>query len=64
MAAYQQRVAGEYNKNIRIRRFQEGDMVLRKAFQNTTNLADGNWHQNGKVHILLKPKLERGHIDY
>ncbi|KAK1411336.1 hypothetical protein QVD17_37884 [Tagetes erecta] len=32
MAAYQQRVARTYNKNIRIRRFQEGDMILRKAF--------------------------------
>lgn len=36
MAAYQQRIAKAYNKNIRIRRFQEGDLVLRKTFQNTT----------------------------
>ncbi|XP_076913798.1 uncharacterized protein LOC143572547 [Bidens hawaiensis] len=41
MAAYQQRTAKSYNKNIRIRRFQAADMVLRKAFQNTTNPADG-----------------------
>ena len=40
MASYQQRIAGSYNKNVRVRRFQVGDMVLRKAFQNTTNPAD------------------------
>ena len=41
MAAYQQRISRTYNKNIRIRRFKVGDWVLRKAFQNTTNPADG-----------------------
>ena len=41
MAAYQQRISRAYNKNIRTRRFQVGDWVLRKAFQNTTNPADG-----------------------
>ncbi|KAD5317941.1 hypothetical protein E3N88_17887 [Mikania micrantha] len=40
MATYQQKIAESYNKNIRIRRFQVGDLILRKAFQNTTNLAD------------------------
>ncbi|XP_076954022.1 uncharacterized protein LOC143628273 [Bidens hawaiensis] len=41
MAAYQQKMAGAYNKNVRIRRFKVGDLVLRKALQNTTNTADG-----------------------
>ena len=41
MAAYQQRISRTYNKNIRIRRFKVRDWVLRKAFQNTTNPADG-----------------------
>ena len=41
MASYQQKISRAYNKNIRVRRFQEGDLVLRKAFQNTTNPADG-----------------------
>jgi len=40
MAAYQQRLAKSYNKNLRTRRFRVGDWVLRKAFQNTTNPAD------------------------
>ncbi|KAD5803282.1 hypothetical protein E3N88_14642 [Mikania micrantha] len=41
MATYQQKIAKSYNKNIRIRKFQVGDLVLRKALQNTTNPADG-----------------------
>ncbi|KAD5960505.1 hypothetical protein E3N88_11977 [Mikania micrantha] len=41
MAMYQQNIAKSYNKNIRIRRFQVVDLVLRKAFQNTTNPVDG-----------------------
>ncbi|KAD2394502.1 hypothetical protein E3N88_41479 [Mikania micrantha] len=41
MATYHQKISKSYNKNIRIRRFQVGDLVLRKAFQNTTNPADG-----------------------
>ncbi|KAD4585878.1 hypothetical protein E3N88_23479 [Mikania micrantha] len=41
MATYQQKIAKSYNKNIMIRIFQVGDLVLSKAFQNTTNPADG-----------------------
>ncbi|XP_076895591.1 uncharacterized protein LOC143548259 [Bidens hawaiensis] len=32
MAAYQQKIASAYNKNIRISRFEVGDLVMRKAF--------------------------------
>ena len=35
VAAHQQRITRAYNKIIRIRRFQVGDLVLRKTFQNT-----------------------------
>jgi len=31
IAAYQQRIAKSYNKNLRLRRFQVGDLVLKKA---------------------------------
>ena len=41
MASYQQQVAKSYNKNVRIRKFQVGDLVLRKVFQNTKELNAG-----------------------
>ncbi|XP_076950379.1 uncharacterized protein LOC143623329 [Bidens hawaiensis] len=41
MAAYQQRIIKSYNKNVRDKRFQVGDLVLRKAFQNTIDPKDG-----------------------
>ncbi|KAD5960652.1 hypothetical protein E3N88_12124 [Mikania micrantha] len=63
MAAYQQKIAKSYNKNIRIRRFKVGDLVLRKAFQNTTNPTDGKLAPKWEDVIKLIPKLERGHIN-
>ncbi|XP_076906476.1 uncharacterized protein LOC143562604 [Bidens hawaiensis] len=41
MATYQQWSIKSYNKNVRVRRFQVGDLILRKAFQNTTDPKDG-----------------------
>ncbi|XP_076925106.1 uncharacterized protein LOC143587811 [Bidens hawaiensis] len=56
MAAYQQKMAGAYNKNIRIRRFEVGDLVLRKAFQNTTNPADGKQAPKWEGPYLIEAK--------
>uniref|UniRef100_A0A803N232 Uncharacterized protein n=1 Tax=Chenopodium quinoa TaxID=63459 RepID=A0A803N232_CHEQI len=41
MAAHQQIVERSFNKNVKAKTFQLGDWVLRKAFQNTKNPADG-----------------------
>ena len=41
IAAYQQRITKAYNKNIKFRRFQIGDLVLRKTFQNTKDPSTG-----------------------
>ncbi|XP_076946211.1 uncharacterized protein LOC143617582 [Bidens hawaiensis] len=53
MVAYQQRITKSYNKNVRVRRFQVGDLGLRKAFQNTTDPKDGklapNWEGPYKI---------------
>ena len=35
IVAHQQQITKAYNKNINVRRFQIGDLVLRKIFQNT-----------------------------
>jgi hypothetical protein len=42
LASYKQSVARTYNKNVRVRRLEVGDLVLRKVFQNTKN------HKAGK----------------
>ena len=60
MASYQQRMAGAYNKNVRIRKFQVGDMVLRKAFQNTTNHADGKLAPKWEGPYLIEAEAGNG----
>lgn len=60
IAAYQQRITRSYDKNIRIRRFQVGDLVLRKAFQNTTNPADGKLAPKWEGPYLIDSKAGKG----
>ena len=60
MASYQQRMAGAYNKNVRIRRFQVGDFVLRKAFQNTTNPSDGKLAPKREDPYLIEAESGKG----
>ncbi|KAJ0938267.1 hypothetical protein HanRHA438_Chr02g0047931 [Helianthus annuus] len=60
MASYQQRMAGGYNKNVRIRKFQVGDMVLRKAFQNTTNPTDGKLAPKWEGPYLIEAESGKG----
>uniref|UniRef100_A0A2N9I314 Reverse transcriptase domain-containing protein n=1 Tax=Fagus sylvatica TaxID=28930 RepID=A0A2N9I314_FAGSY len=47
LASYQQQLKKGYNKNVRPRSFQQGDLVLRKVLGNTKNPNDGklgpNW---------------------
>mgnify|MGYP001603442730 CR=1 FL=1 len=45
---HQQRISEAYNKNIKVRRFQVGDLVLRKTIQNTKDPNTGK----------LEPKWE------
>ncbi|XP_076953883.1 uncharacterized protein LOC143628098 [Bidens hawaiensis] len=60
MATYQQKTDGEYNKNIRIRRFHVGDLVLRKAFQNTTYPADGKLAPKWEGPYLIESEAGKG----
>uniref|UniRef100_A0A2N9GE01 Integrase catalytic domain-containing protein n=1 Tax=Fagus sylvatica TaxID=28930 RepID=A0A2N9GE01_FAGSY len=47
LASYQQQLKKGYNKNVRPRSFQQGDLVLRRVLGNTKNPTDGklgpNW---------------------
>jgi hypothetical protein len=53
LASYQQQMKRGYDKNIRPRSFQVGDLVLRKVVANTKNPNDGklgpNWEGPYKV---------------
>ncbi|KAK9070324.1 hypothetical protein SSX86_010725 [Deinandra increscens subsp. villosa] len=60
MTAYQQRMAKSYNRNLRIRRFQVGDLVLRKAFQNTTNPAHGKLAPKWEGPYLIDSEAGKG----
>ncbi|XP_074299806.1 uncharacterized protein LOC141630974 [Silene latifolia] len=53
MAAYKQTAARSYNKNVRLRILQVGDLVLRKVFPNTKNQSAGKFAYNweGPYHI-------------
>lgn len=42
MASYQQNIVRSYNKNVRVKVFQQGDWVLRKVFPNNKDPRHGN----------------------
>ena len=46
MASYQQRKTNLYNKQVRQRASQAGDLVLRRFFENTTDLAVDKFQHN------------------
>ena len=60
IAAHQQRIAKSYNKNIRIWRFQIGDLVLRKTFQNTKDPANGKLAPKWEGPYLIDSKARKG----
>ena len=46
IASYQHRLERSYNKWVKPRAFQPGDLVLRKVFENTTNPTAGKFQPN------------------
>uniref|UniRef100_A0A2N9FUL1 RNase H type-1 domain-containing protein n=1 Tax=Fagus sylvatica TaxID=28930 RepID=A0A2N9FUL1_FAGSY len=56
LASYQQQLKKGYNKNVRPRSFQQGDLVLRKVLGNTKNPTDGklgpNWEGPYRVRFV------------
>ena len=56
---YQHAAAKYYNSNVRNRRFNQGDLVLRKVFQNTAEPNAGklgaNWEGPYKIEKVVRP---------
>ena len=46
IASYQRRLERSYNKRVKLRAFQPGDLVLRKVFENTTDPTAGKFQPN------------------
>ena len=46
VASYQRRLENSYNKRVRPRVFQPGNLVLRKVFKNTANPTAGKFQPN------------------
>ena len=63
MANYQQSVAKYYNSKVRPRTFNEGDLVLRKVFQNTAEPNAGklgaNWEGPYRIMKVIRPGVYR-----
>ena len=46
VASYQRRLTTSYNKRVKPREFQPGDLVLRKVFENTMDPTTGKFKPN------------------
>ena len=60
IAPYQRRLASSYNKRVKPRAFQLGDLVLRRVFENTTNLTVGKFQPNWEGPHLVTRAGESG----
>ena len=60
VAVHQSKIARHFNKNVRIRNFKEGDLVLRKVTQNTRKRSDGILAPNWEGPYLIKTMLKGG----
>ena len=56
VASYQRRLANSYNKRVRHRVFQPGDLVLRKVFENTMDPTTGKFQPNWEgPYVITRP---------
>ncbi|XP_074296944.1 uncharacterized protein LOC141627610 [Silene latifolia] len=60
MASYRQTVAKSYNKNVKVRTLQVGDLVLRKVFQNTKNQQAGKFAYNWEGPYQVESSVGNG----
>ena len=60
LASYQHRLANSYNKRVRRRVFQPGDLVLRKVFENTADPRAGKFQPNWEGPYIVRRLEEPG----
>ena len=46
ITSYKQRLGNLYNRRVKLRTFQDRDLVLRRVFENTANLVDRKFQPN------------------
>ena len=60
MESYRQRVANAYNKHVRVKTFNVGDLVLRKVFQNTMDMTTDKFADTCERSYLVDAIVGRG----
>ena len=60
IASYQHRLASSYNKTVKPRAFQSGDLVLRRIYENTTDPTAGKFQPNWEGPYLVTRAGESG----
>nr|CAN61935.1 hypothetical protein VITISV_001429 [Vitis vinifera] len=60
MADYQQRASAHYNRKVRPRSFKNGTLVLRKVFENTTEVGAGKFQANWEDPYIVSKTSESG----
>ena len=53
IASYQQRSTNLYNRHVKPRAFRAGDLVLKRVFENMTNLAAGKFQPNWEGSYMI-----------
>ena len=60
ITSYQRRLANSYNRRVKPRVFWPGDLVLRKVFENTTDLTVGKFKSNWEGPYVVTRTGEAG----
>ncbi|WKA09087.1 hypothetical protein VitviT2T_026765 [Vitis vinifera] len=60
MADYQQRASAHYNRKVRPRAFKNGTLVLRKVFENTTEVGAGKFQANWEGPYIVSKASNNG----
>ena len=60
MTDYQQRASAHYNRKVKPRSFKNGTLVLRKVFENTTEVGAGKFQANWEGPYIVSKVSDNG----